>query len=82
MCTNGIYQCEDLSRIDCTEACKYPGRIECKNYDDLTICSSFNKKGKCLSNLEWMKLNSSLKKSTINPIFFSFQIIKKKDEKT
>ena len=40
MCTDEIYTCKDLSRINCTLACLTLGYLPCKNYIDMKICNN------------------------------------------
>ncbi len=44
MCTNDLYTCKDLSRINCTLACSTLGYIPCQNYMDRKICASVLKR--------------------------------------
>lgn len=50
MCTNDLYTCKDLSRINCTLACSTLGYIPCKNYMDKKICETVIRRQKGQSN--------------------------------
>lgn len=58
MCTNDLYQCKDLSRINCTRACTTLGYIPCKNYMDTKICASVVKS--LQSKMEKAKMSEKL----------------------
>ena len=73
MCTNDLYQCKDLSRINCTRACTTLGYIPCKNYMDTKICASVVKslQSKMMNGAKFDKHNSGNNNDPRQPVLSS-----------